>query len=484
MQHLLRQFSSALSWNAALYALYKASTTIFSWTLFMRLTTYDYATWANVHALTFLAILWLDFGLRKSIPRFCPEFARHPSTHQSFIRTIITLQSLLLIIATPVFIYGASTTAHTLSLDRNLWLFYSAAALFISEGLISVLRTLYHAHFWNASFNTVSIAIITLEMIGNGLLLVLCTDSNQLLTWAIILKIVMGFVTIIVCLALLKRMYQLQQYEGDVDERIDTRALTKSFVKHSGIMWINTNIKSVSERNFLVPVITYTLGHASANLFKVANDGALLVYRMVIKTIGSNDTALLAHANSSINKQESMDVAFKKLATKIAGLCFPLLGIVLLLGACSSHIIKDHDVFRIFFIITISYLIEALLSPYERMLEVHAHYKALVYAYVPYIIMMFILYSFNFLTFIGLVNTILLIQGVRLVSSLIMAYYAHRSCNITLPMRSFYNVAWYCGIVGIPVCVILYYVCSYVVKYTWVGVYVIRIFPTLSSIIY
>jgi hypothetical protein len=470
MQRIFEQFSSAITWNALLYSLYKASTTLFSWLLFMRLTSYDFATWANINALVFLSILWLDFGLRKSIPRFCPEFARNGTTHRSFVRYILISQTFLLIITAPFFIYVAHTSAYTLSLERNLWLFYMAAALFISEGFISVLRTLYHAHFWNKQFNTISIVLLIIEMVGNGIILLMYSNSSDIVWYVLAIKIITGFLTIIVCVALLSSMYRSQHYVDINDGDHDTRALTKSFVKHSTIMWFNTNIKSLSERNFLVPFITYSLGHVYANIFKVANDGALLVYRMIIKTIGTNDTALLAHVHALQDKKEAMDNAFTKLTTKIAALCFPLLGIIIIAGAHSIQVIKDNDVFLIFFIITIGYLLEALLSPYERILEVHAHYKALIYAYVPYIIMIFILYYFNFITFIGLVNMILLLQGVRLVSSLIMVYYAHQAYTITVPLHALYYGAWYTMIIGIP----LYIGGYYLIRYTWVGVYVLE----------
>lgn len=130
----------------------------------MRLTTYDYATWANINALVFLAILWLDLGLRKSIPRFCPEFARNRTTHTYFIRFIITTQCILLMTATPLFIVAAEHSAYALSLDNNLMLFYAATLLFLSEGFIALLRTLYHAHFWNKEFNSLTIIMLIIEM--------------------------------------------------------------------------------------------------------------------------------------------------------------------------------------------------------------------------------------------------------------------------------------------------------------------------------
>lgn len=479
MQHLYKQFSSSLTWNALLYALYKASTTILSLVLFMRLSAYDYATWANINALVFLSILWLDFGLRKSIPRFCPEFARNRHTHRSFVRSILILQCLILIIAAPFFIYSTHISAHSLSLERNLVFFYLATALFISEGFISVLRTLYHAHFWNKQFNTVSIGLLVIEMIGNGVVVSMYTRSNYVLWYVLSIKIATSIMTSIVCVCMLPRLYASQQYDERFGDNVDTKKLTKSFVKHSGIMWFNTNIKSLSERNFLVPFITYFLGHIPANIFKVANDGALLLYRMVIKTIGSNDTALLAHVHvEHQSSPEAMDNAFTKLTTKIAALCFPLLAILAIAGIHSMHIIKNKSVFLIFFISTIGYLIETILSPYERILEVHAHYKYLIYAYIPYIIMMIILYSFNIITFIGLVTMILVIQVVRLVSSVLMVYYVHKAYAIpmSLPRAALYHGVWHAIIIGVPV-----YVGGYcLMRYTGVGGHLIFWLDTLA----
>ena len=93
--------------------------------------------------------------------------------------------------------------------------------------------------------------------------------------------------------------------------------IKNAFIKHSLIMWANNNLKSLSERNFLVPFFTHIFGPGPANLFKVANDGALLFYRIAIKTIGTTDTSLLAHIETSQQHKKLMPIRAQEPKSKI-----------------------------------------------------------------------------------------------------------------------------------------------------------------------
>jgi hypothetical protein len=219
--------------------------------------------------------------------------------------------------------------------------------------------------------------------------------------------------------------------------QVSWASIRPEFIQHTTIMWINNNLKSLSERNFLVPFFTHTIGPAYANIFKVANDAALLFYRIAIKTIGTTDTALLAHVHARKDGYEVMPIAFKKLTTKVITICLPLLGIILLISLQTNHWFHNIFIFHAFIIMALCYIAEVLLLPYERILEIKQNYFLLCIAYVPYSIMLILLFTKQLALHFGLLGTVLLIHGVRLVSLLIMAVLARYHHMVIFPLHFF-----------------------------------------------
>jgi hypothetical protein len=72
-QELFNNFSQGVSWNATFYIFYKIVTTIFTFSLYYTLSTDIFSAWANINSSLFLLLLWTDFGLRKSIARYCAQ---------------------------------------------------------------------------------------------------------------------------------------------------------------------------------------------------------------------------------------------------------------------------------------------------------------------------------------------------------------------------------------------------------------------------
>jgi hypothetical protein len=216
-----------------------------------------------------------------------------------------------------------------------------------------------------------------------------------------------------------------------IPAEIHTPPTKHTFIAYSAAMWSSMIIKSLSERNFMLPLLTYTLGPELANIYKVANDGALFFQRAILKTIGTTDTSLLTHAE---HESIYLSQAFQQLMSKIITICLPLLGFFVYSITYGNSILMSHPtICRLFIIITITYLIESILSPYERVLEVKSHYLKLGLAYSPYVISMIILICSPIMHYLGLVNTILWIQTVRLISSGIMVHFTRSMYGLTLP---------------------------------------------------
>lgn len=429
--HLFTQFQHSVNWNAFFYTTYKMASTLLTLFLYRHLTTKDFSVWANMNSMIFLILLWIDCGFRKSIPRYCPEFAGNHCAHRGFIRYIIMFQISILLLSTPFFLFVLTKTVNIIPSTALLIL---GGLLFFIEGLLSLMRLIFHAHFWHKQFNLVSTAIMFIEIVTNLTIIIYIPTSYSILKGIFITKLIASAIIVAISLYMLKKRNEHYSYN---EKTIDTNKQWQEFIKHSGFMWVNNNLKSLTERNFLVPLLTNIAGPAQANLFKVANDGALLFYRTIVKTIGTTDTALFAHVETVAEKKKLAPIAFQKVATKITSLCLPLLGILLLLFLLGKGITKNILVFQSFFIITIGYLLESILSPYERVLEVKRCYTSLFIAYIPYISTLVIMftYFYSIVSLIGLLGMLIIIHGVRLVSSACMVYAASQRFDVKFPLQ-------------------------------------------------
>ena len=433
IQELYSKFSQGVNWNAFLYFVYKTLFVSLTFVLYRRLSSEIFSTYSNINSLIFLLLLWLDCGFQKAIPRFCPVYAQNQADLKAFIKSILRFKVLLLLVALPGYIVISYYFAAKLHLENYVTFFYAGITVFLVEGIVSLLKLIYHAYFWQKQFNLLSTATLLIEMSINYLLIFTIADQKHLLLGLIINKAGAGLLLATISVCMLKKLYQSVSMENG--KALDIKQINRRFMIHSSIMWFNNGIKSLTERNFLVPLFTHIFGPAVANMFKVANDGALLFYRIVLKTIGTTDTALFSHVLTMGESKSTWQVAFKKLTTKIVTLVIPLSGILWMLYQNKYIMSCDNYVFRAFFIITISYLLEAIFSPYERVLEVNRRYLALAFAYTPYIIMVITLLTTNCMSSIGLLHSVVVIHGVRLVSSIIMLIITRVRYKLLFPIR-------------------------------------------------
>ncbi len=432
-QELLHKFSQGINWNALLYFVYKFTSTIITILLYRKLDSALFSTFANLNSIIFLLLLWLDFGLQKSIPRFCPEYARDKNGFYWFLKSVLIFKISLLIAALPVYALLIQGLSYKLQLTTYSSYLYLGALLMLTEGLVSVVRLIYHAYFLQKIFNSLNAFTLFVEMVISILSILMIQNNYLLLTALLSAKIAGGCVLLVLAWCKAPTIYQ-QINQDTLDRRVpDT--LNQQFVTHTSIMWFNINIKSLTERNFLLPLFTFIFGPVTANMFKVANEGALLFYRIVLKTIGTTDTALLSHVLVMQEQNETWQIAFTKLSTKIAALVLPLVGIMYMIYRYDFGVKYNPYVFQLFLIISICLLLEALFSPYERVLEVRRRYWLLACAYAPYLIMVITLLCTNIMTSIGLLNSLLLIHGVRLVSVLIMLCVTRICYGLKYPIR-------------------------------------------------
>jgi len=436
IQTITKKFNAGIRWNAFFFAIRKSLSTVVLILLYRRLPTNVFSIWANLYSALFLLLLWLDFGFKKSLPRFCPIFSKNKNALKKFIRYIVLFQSVALVVALPLFAIVTKyiTTRYNTLLDKSS-LFYLGCMLFITEGILAVFRLIFHSRFWQKQFNSKMALIVTVKTVIIMLLIVSPLANIPLLQCIFLSDIAAGLIAIFISIAMLRSLYKDKDYPGN--EPINFKKTTKAFAKHSAIMWINNNLKSLTERNFLLLFFTNIFGPGPANAFKVANDGALFFYRTIKKTIGTTDTALLAHVETLPQKSALMPQAFTNLTMKIARLSIPLLSILcIVILNFKDTFFTNQFIFNAFCLITICYLIESLLSPYERMLEVKRNYWMLLVAYIPYSIIILLFLFPHLLTQVGLLSTIIIIHVLRLLSYLIMIYFNKKTYLITFPVKA------------------------------------------------
>lgn len=417
---LLTAFHSACTWNAVSYGLYKLFFTILSVTLYKTVDAHQFALWANITSGIFLALLWLDMGFRKSIPHFMPHYEY---AQETFTKIIIATQTALQIITLPIFLFFTNKLIIAFTAPYETITLISAGFLFIAEGSVATMRLIEHAQFKNKSFNTTESMTSLIEV-------ALCLSAVALLPVKLLIITVITIRAFCKLLLLATIDYSFSPKKAP-NHSIDI----KPFIKHSGIMWGTTFVTSLSERNFLIPCITYMCGVNTANMFKVANDGALLLYRVIIKTIGTSDTSLLSHAE---HKQLGTENMCEKLTTKIAALCFPLLGGVGFLMISMVNHSEHPGVFYLFTIMILGYIAETLFIAYERVIEVKRKYLFLCMSYIPHL---FLFTLYPFITSDGLCALVATTHIVRLVSLSLCAWYARTYYAVVFPLRFVTRIA-------------------------------------------
>lgn len=424
---LLKTFTTGITWNALLFVFYKIAATVLTFSLFYALSASDFSTWANTNSLIFLTLLWLDFGLRKSIPLYAPLFAKNRVSYRLFITGLVAFQLVLLSCTLPLFIVGAQRLAHIFQLPIQGSFLHLIALIFFTEGCVALLRLIFHAHFWIKEFNTLVMMITGGELAINLFLIAILRLPSPLIVQGIFITKSIASIVLLIC-GIKKFSFLYKTLDTSTDTAISIRKTIPAFVTHSVVMGGYTNIKSLTERNFLVPFFTYTLGTLSANAFKLANDAALLFYRAILKTIGTTDTALLAHAQLLPERKAALNEAFKKLLTQILWLCLPLLALVALLFLVKERLFFQTTVMHAFFIMVVGYLLEALLSPYERLLEVKRRYLTIALAYLPYC--MGLLYAFTHTNELNLLSLLLVFHATRLTGSCILSIAAKKMYHV------------------------------------------------------
>ena len=420
---LLNKFSRGMVWNGIFYTIYKTLFLALSFTLYYKLSTDNFSTWGMINSSIFILLLWLNCGFKKSIPRYCPAFSKDKTVHKLFVKGLILFQSILLtFIGLPLLGWGISKFPHFISFK------WYAFGIFVAEGMVTLLRLIYHAHFWQKQFNLLQTCCLLVEMMSNFYFIFYATSEIVLIQFIFITKIISGIFITGISIIILPSLYRDKFYPGS--QKINIKKTIIDFVIHSFMMWATSFVKSLSERNILFPYLTLVLGPAIANLFKVAQDGALFFQRIALKTIGVTDTSLLSHIEEENKSTKIFKHAFLDLFKKVFLLCLPLLILTIIVVCYPIYFSLNHEIISLFALFSIGYLLEIVLSPFERVLETKREYKWLWLAYTPYLIYMIMSFTFIAVQRFSLVKFVALLQIFRFSGSFLMTIFSHKKYRL------------------------------------------------------
>lgn len=417
--HLITAFDHACSWNAFLYSIHKIFTTALTFILFNKLSTEAFSLYANINSIIFLLLLWTDCGFKKSIARFIPEYERIGVSFVKTLHTLLLFKIGIILCALPICAYAIYITLATLQLHHTP-IIYSALIIFCSESILALLQLIYHAQFLHKYFNSIDTIGLLAYSSSAFLLCFYGSSSHNIVVGLIYGKIITSICTTLTAYLVLKKMPHNQQSALPINT---TDPIQKSFIIHSAFMWFSTLIKSLTERNALVPLLTYTINPEAANVFKIANESALFFYRIALKTIGTNDTTILTIARL---QKENIAAIFSHVQQKISYLCLFISFIFIPIWLNKWHHTQQIESTQLFFIITVCYLLEILLSPYERILEVDLQYRMLLRAYSPYILFLVIYILAIQISQPTIVATVLIIHVMRLMSAFLLVIQAKK----------------------------------------------------------
>lgn len=420
-----KSFITAINWNALFYFFYKICFVTVTFLLYKKLPPSYFSQWATANSFIFLLLLWLNGGLKKSIPRFAPAFSKNTDFHKKFITSLLCIKLVILSLGIPVLLYCLQQHI------PGLLFLPLISILFVTEGFSSLLLLVYHAHFWQKQFNLIQGFFLLLEMSVNCFFLLYSTCSPlTIVSFLFITKIIANCATSVIALLLLPTLYKKTAVTSC--HPLPTKTLISDFLKHSFFMWIISLAESLSERNFLFPFVSYVEGQAVGNLFKVVHDAAIFFQRIAIKTIGVADTALLSYIEVTDSRPSQTNAAFTTLFKVASGLCIPLLALGVLFFF-KNHTELPSTMTALFLIVACATTLEILLSPYIRVLEVKLRYKEIFTSYTPYLFGYALLLALYFYSHITLVTFIGCTSCIRIIGALLMVYFAKRDYHVSLP---------------------------------------------------
>lgn len=416
------ELNTAITWNGLTYLIQKLFYTGIIILLSKTISPYEFKLWVTINSGVYLLLLWIDGGIRKSIPLYISSFISKPKKLYSFLFKLILCYSFIFL-AILLLYYNFNYDGFS---KFYLSLILASYLFLITQGLISILRPFFQALSLNKNFNLVLLTSLLLKYIS--IIFLVALKFNIIASSILAYNILANIIVLIVSFYLIKKIPK---------NFINTNLPKGSFAKHSFFMLIITILKSITNRNALTLLAANCLDNSNFITYKIAQSSATLFYRFKVRAMGYNGFSLLSKANSFEKNNTFNKILNKSLLLIIPLLIFTFLGFINFSIKIFTFNSGNFAFIKFFLLFTVFYIIYSLCICYEKLLEIEQSYKNIIKAYVPYligVILSAIIYIFNKNLFNSYFYIILvLIHFLKLNSSLYIVSKTKNKYNIKFP---------------------------------------------------
>lgn len=420
------ELNNAITWNGLTYLIQKTTHTVVVILLAKTIGVTEFKQWVTINSSIYLLLLWIDGGIKKSIPLYISEYIKHPKKLYVFFSKLIGFYSL---ISLTVFSYLYYTNSTILS---NWKLLAAAYLFFITQGSVAIIRAIFQSVFFNKQFNLAMLA---------------CLFSKYCLIISLVALKVNIKAHLIISLTALANIAILTAscfLINKVPKDLNTKKASKnSFAKHTFFMVIITIMKSLTNRNALTLIAAQCLSGPIFVSFKIAQNVALLFYRFQVKAMGSSSIAMLAKATP-----ENKPQVFEQVISKLILLLTPLITFTILISLNFNNNNYNPTFFKFFLTFTIFYIIYSLCSCYEKTLEASQSYSDIIKAYSGYLALVVIsigLYIFDKSLFANhFLSFLIAVYSLKILGCLYIAKKATQNYNLCFNWKFFGRLGLIC----------------------------------------
>lgn len=319
--NIYKLFYSSLKWNTIEAVVYQTILTIHHILLFSAVAKLDYALIGTIFSLLYLTIVFLNFGLDKSLATFFVDYSKTKSNFKKFFISQILIQLFFLSLIGLIVIPFKNSIGILFStnfkcpiLENSIWIIL--AILLVSESLKKTLRTFAQLAFLNKQTTIIETCTITLYFIfiWTYYLYTSKIDIFIILIPFILESLASNIFLSIIIYKFYKNITENLNYVP-TDLSSSHNPSIKNIVFNRLYVYINQLTHLFFSGNFIIPFLAYKYGLEQISSLKLTNNIAVFITVLMERIFGITSAALLTHVkNLKISKRrEAIQISTDKL---------------------------------------------------------------------------------------------------------------------------------------------------------------------------
>lgn len=310
--NIYKLFNRSIKWNTIEAIVYQTILTLHQILLFSAVDKLSYALIGTIFSLLYLSIVFLNFGLDKSLATFFLEYTKSKSNFKRFFMFQLFIQLALLITVGLIFILFKDSISYLFSsnfkcpvLENSSWLILSL--LLLSESLKKTLRTFAQLAFLNKQTAIIETFAITLYFVTVWGYYLITSKINLL---SILIPFVLESIISNFCLSVV--VYKFYQKINNT-ELNNPSVLT--IVSNRFYVYINQLSHMFFSGNFIIPFLAYIYSLEQISSLKLTNNITVFITVLMERIFGITSAALLTHVkNLNItDRRQAIGISTNKL---------------------------------------------------------------------------------------------------------------------------------------------------------------------------